>query len=93
VAWLGLARGAQQATDLSVAVDDAVGSNLYDARVKPRPHLTVARGVSEQALTDLRALAAEIELAWAVDRITLFRSYTERSGSKYEVLAQHELRG
>jgi 2'-5' RNA ligase len=95
VAWLRLAQGGEQVADLARATDEALGSDIYDDRVVPRPHLTVARGVTEQALNDLRKSqgAGGLDLGWKVDRITLFRSHTERSGSRYEALAQHTLRG
>jgi 2'-5' RNA ligase len=72
---------------LSLAVDDAIGSGIYDERNAPRPHLTVGRGVSDEALAHLRTLAAGLDIGWTVDRIVLFRSHTEAGGSRYEALA------
>ena len=76
---------------LSLDVDGALGSNTYDEKHAPRPHLTVARKVSETALSDIQAVASQITLGWSVDRLVLFRSHTDPAGSIYEMLASHDL--
>jgi 2'-5' RNA ligase len=87
VAWLRLARGGHDVAQLALALDDAIGSYTYNERNAPRPHLTVARGATARSLDDLRVAAASVGLTWPVDRIVLFRSYSERPGSRYEEVA------
>jgi 2'-5' RNA ligase len=91
VAWLRLARGSQEVQRLSLAIGDAIGRGIYDAVKAPLPHLTVARGIDGRVMSDLGTLAVEIQLAWTVDRIVLFRSHTEPSGSRYDVIASAQL--
>ena len=93
VAWLRLADGGHEVAQLSIDMDDAIGSQTYDARNAPRPHLTVARRVTEAALADLRSAARSIRLSWIVDRIVLFRSHTGPAGSRYEELTSSRLGG
>lgn len=90
VAWLRLAEGATEVTDLARRLDAAIGSNVFEG-TPPRPHLTVARGVDERALDDLRREPAGLHLGWRVDRVVLFRSYTDPRGSRYEELASAAL--
>ena len=91
VAWLRLADGGHDVAQLSIDVDEAIGSNIYDARNAPRPHLTLARRATEASLQDLRRAAASLELSWLVDRIVLFRSHTGPGGSRYESLLSERL--
>jgi len=91
VCWLRLAKGGHEVAQLSLDLDGAVGSNTYNANTGPRPHLTVARHVSASTLDDLRRLAAQVELGWTVDHVTLFRSHTDPGGSRYEELASATL--
>jgi 2'-5' RNA ligase len=44
-------------------------------------------------LRDLGAVAGDVRIAWSVNRIVLFRSHTERTGSRYEELCNASLRG
>ncbi len=87
VAWLRLASGGHPLAQLSLDLDNAIGSHTFDDKHAPRPHLTVARRVSEAALDDVRSVAAQITIGWTVDRLVLFRSQTDPAGSIYEVLA------
>lgn len=87
VAWLRLAQGGRELNGLAMDVDETIGSGTYDARKTPHPHLTVARGVTEAALADLRASASALNVTWTVDRVALFRSHTDPGGSRYEELA------
>jgi RNA 2',3'-cyclic 3'-phosphodiesterase len=91
VAWLRLAVGAQQVIRLSRAVDDAIGSSIY-AQADPHPHLTLARRVDEPLLAELRRAAPALERSWTVNRVVLFRSFTDPGGSRYEELHSVELR-
>jgi 2'-5' RNA ligase len=87
VAWLRLHRGAAETTSLAVDLDQALGSATYDDRRRPRPHLTVARGVDEALVGALRAWSLRAPpMSWTVDRLVLFRSHTGPSGSRYEAL-------
>ena len=92
VAWLRLSRGAHEVAQLALDIDRAIGSNVFTERTAPRPHLTVARHVSADALDDLRRVADETQISWRADRIVLFRSHTRASGSVYEVLTSVALR-
>ena len=91
VAWLRLADGRHEVAQLSIDVDDALASGTYDARHAPRPHLTVARRVDEQALSDLQRSTEGLRVSWVVDRIVLFRSHTGPGGSRYEALSSSKL--
>lgn len=91
VAWLELSSGAAETAALSLDVDRALGSGTYDDRHRPRPHLTVARNVTPDALAALRPVAAQNDIGWRVDRIVLFRSHTGPRGSRYEELAASPL--
>ena len=91
VAWLRLAEGGHHVAQLSLDLDNAIGSHTYDDTHAPRPHLTVARRVSQAALTDVQAVAAQITLGWTVDRLVLFRSHTDPAGSIYDELASVDL--
>jgi 2'-5' RNA ligase len=86
VLWLRLADGGHEVAQLSIEIDDAIGSGTYDAAKAPRPHVTLARRATEGALADLRAAAGSLRLEWKVDRIVLFRSHTGPGGSRYEEL-------
>jgi len=92
VAWLRLREGGRATADLALDLDVELDSRTYDDRRRPRPHLTVARGATDEALADLRTWAArEPPLAWLVDRIVLFRSHTDPGGSRYEELGSWPL--
>jgi len=87
VAWLRLADGGHEVAQLSLEVDEAIGSHTFDANRPPHPHLTVARRVGEAALRDLAAVSELMRLRWTVERIVLLRSHTDPGGSRYEELA------
>jgi 2'-5' RNA ligase len=91
VAWLRLAHGGHEVAQLSLDLDDALGSATYNDTVAPRPHLTVARHVTEACLADLRTVAAQVTLGWTVNQIVLFRSHTNPKGSIYEQLTSEPL--
>lgn len=93
VAWLRLADGGHEVAHLSLDIDEAIGSHTFDATHAPRPHLTVARRVSEAALVDLGTVADAIRLTWKVDQVVLFRSHTDPGGSRYEKVASVDLTG
>jgi RNA 2',3'-cyclic 3'-phosphodiesterase len=91
VAWLRVAEGYRHVARLSLDLDEAMASASY-AEMDPRPHLTLARGVTNELLEDLRATANELQLRWRVDNVALFRSHSGQQ-SRYEVLARHPLAG
>lgn len=88
VAWLRVADGFERASALSLELDQQMDSRAF-TKVPPRPHLTLARGVPEELLADLRKLSGHLELGWTVDNIVLFRSRSVAGGSYYEELARH----
>lgn len=90
VAWLRVAEGYDQAARLALALDAAIGANAF-AKVPPRPHLTLARGVTEALLADLRSGQPASHLGWPVDNLVLFRSHSAPGGSRYEELSRHPL--
>lgn len=87
VAWLRLSQGAHGVAQLALELDAAIGRHTYDSTHRPRPHLTVARHVTEAALEDIREAANTVQPAWLVDRIVLFRSHPDPGGSRYEELS------
>jgi 2'-5' RNA ligase len=91
VAWLRLSDGGHQIAQLSIALDNAIGRHTFDERHPPRPHLTVARRVSEAALNDFQTLASQVTFGWTVDRLVVLRSLTDPAGSIYEPLASFDL--
>ena len=91
VAWLRLNEGGHRMAQLSIDLDNAIGSHTFDDKHAPRPHLTVARGVSEAALTDIQTVAAQVTIGWTVDQLVLMRSHTDPKGSIYEPLFRTEL--
>jgi 2'-5' RNA ligase len=92
VCWLRLAEGGRETVQLALDLDDALGSAAYDAQRAPHPHLTLARGVEQATLEDVRRTSRGLDLRWTVDRIALFRSHTDPRGSRYEELHSQTLR-
>jgi 2'-5' RNA ligase len=86
VCWLRLKEGGRETAQLALDLDEALGSGTYDASHAPHPHLTLARGVDPATLEDVRHTATNLTLRWTADRLVLFRSYTDPSGSVYEEL-------
>ena len=91
VCWLRLVEGGRETSQLALDLDVALGSGTYDARHPPHPHLTLARGVDQATLDDVKSTSRGLDLRWTADRIVLFRSYTEPQGSRYEELASFPL--
>ncbi len=90
VAWLRLSAGTETVSSLSRAIDESIGSSIY-AVADPRPHLTLARGVDEPMLDQVRSQATQLRFEWTVGEVTLFRSYTDPHGSRYEALRAFRL--
>jgi 2'-5' RNA ligase len=93
VGWLRLADGGRETSQLALDLDEAIGSATYDSTHPPHPHLTLARGIDQATLDDIRSTARGLTLRWIADRVVLFRSYTEPHGSIYEELAAFDLAG
>ncbi|MDL2335440.1 MAG: 2'-5' RNA ligase family protein, partial [Chloroflexota bacterium] len=77
VCWLRLADGGHETAQLALDLDDELRSATYDAEHPPHPHLTLARGVDQATLDDVRSTARGLTLRWTADRLVLFRSYTD----------------
>src|SRR5512141_2988135 len=73
VCWLRLADGGHETAQLALDLDGEIGSATYDAAHAPHPHLTLARGVDQQTLDDVRATARSLTFDWVADRLVLFR--------------------
>jgi 2'-5' RNA ligase len=86
VLWVGIEDAGSNLARLAERIGTECG--LSDDRPL-HPHLTLARmkvpAAIAPAVDRFRPYALEEE-PFVVDRMTLFRSYTERSGSRYEVL-------
>jgi 2'-5' RNA ligase len=93
VCWLRLADGGHQTAQLALDLDAEIGSATYDATHAPHPHLTLARGVDQETLDDVRATARSLTFEWTADRLVLFRSFTDPHGSVYEELGAWPLTG
>ena len=91
VCWLRLSDGGRETAQLALDLDAEIGAASYDPAHPPHPHLTLARGVDELTLDDVRATAHGMSLRWTADRLVLFRSYTDPGGSIYEELAAFHL--
>jgi 2'-5' RNA ligase len=92
VAWLTVDEGYRETVALSLDVDTAISTRAYDDRRRPRPHLTVARGVDVAALAAVRDFAASLRFDWPTSEVVLFRSFTGAGGSRYEPLRTSHLR-
>ena len=91
VCWLRLASGGPETAAIALELDAQMGSATYDAARPPHPHLTLARGIDQATLDDVRAAARDLSLRWTADRLVVFRSYTDPKGSIYEQLASFPL--
>jgi 2'-5' RNA ligase len=96
VAWLGLPEGGPRVLELAAHARDACPTDLTTDPRGPRTtasaHLTVARRASAELIEALRlASAGPLEVAWTVDRVTLFRSHLGRGGALYEPLHEAAL--
>ncbi len=85
VAWLQVVVGSDQLARLAQQLDKRL-SGLRAGRINP-PHLTVARGVDDAALADLKQSRTASGIGWRVERIGLWRSHTAPRGVAYEEIA------
>lgn len=97
VAWLSLARGGRETTELADRLAELVRPmGVGDARGPrraPSAHLTVARNATPDLLADpLLAAAPDPPVTWQADRIILFRSHLRPGGSLYEQLHEATLK-
>jgi len=93
VLWAGLDDDAGGFARIAAALDEAMRPEFRPESRPFSPHLTVAR--SEPALVLPEAFAASpLEpVAFAVDRIVLFRSHLRRPAPRYECLGTFPLTG
>jgi RNA 2',3'-cyclic 3'-phosphodiesterase len=87
--WLGIRRGADDLIELARVLDATLVAAGWTIEPRPlSPHLTLARsdGVPAGAAIAERlvAAAAELDLAFPVDRIGLFESLTGGGPARYE---------
>ena len=91
VAWLQLARGREDAAQLALSLDDALGARSYERR-PPRPHLTLARRVTRPLLEEVHRVDTALRTAFELDRAVLFRSHSGPGSAEYEELSSFPLR-
>lgn len=85
VLWVGIEDAGSHLTGLA----DRIGTECGLSEDRPHPHLTLARMKVPAAVApavDRFRPYALAEEPFVIDLVTLYRSFTERSGSRYEVL-------
>ncbi|HEX2148778.1 MAG TPA: RNA 2',3'-cyclic phosphodiesterase [Actinomycetota bacterium] len=91
VLWVGVEDPEMRLSQMSGRIGRECG---LDEDRPLHPHLTLARmkvpAAIGPAVDRFRPFELERE-PFAIDRVTLYRSYTERTGSRYEVLHEWEL--
>ncbi|WP_316899126.1 RNA 2',3'-cyclic phosphodiesterase [Pseudodesulfovibrio indicus] len=97
VLWLGLAQGADQATGLASAIEDALAAVGVPREQKQfRPHLTLGR-VRKPGPGDWQPLLdAAAQTQWppfTVNRFTLYQSTLAPTGATHTALAEFALAG
>lgn len=94
--WLGMTEGASVLARIAERVADRTAALGYDLEPRPfRPHLTLARC---RVPIDLRrvitAIGSEpVGPAWEVDAVSVFESFREADGARYEERATIALPG
>lgn len=93
VVWLGLARGGEELSELSAALErrllPATGEG---SAVERRHHLTLARRAPRRLVGEVaEALRPLGLLTWRAERMQLVRSHLGRSGPLHERLLEAEL--
>lgn len=78
---------------LAAAIQDELEEAALPVdRREVQPHLTLVRPKGSRRLPDgLVDELPRVEASWTVDHVTLFRSYTEPEGARYEEVARVEL--
>ena len=96
--WLGVSEGEKMMEQLSLAVDDRLAGLGYKPEGRRfKAHLTLGRVRGPKNLAALgEALKAQADFVagpMEVDEVTLYSSYLERHGPRYEPLCHVELQG
>ena len=91
--WLGIRSGAEPLGRLAAALESTLGAAGWALESRAfRPHLTIARtdgvGAGSDAAQRLIAAAEELDLAFDIDRIVLYRSHLGRGPARYEALGE-----
>jgi len=94
VLWIGVARGAAQATELQRMVAERLEPLGVELDRRPfSPHLTLARWRTSRA-SDARSIRSEqigLVTRFSVDGVTLYHSLLSPRGSSYRALARARL--
>jgi RNA 2',3'-cyclic 3'-phosphodiesterase len=98
ILWLGVAQGTRELTQLSAAVDGAVGAltSLPAASTRDHPftpHLSVARLSAARDVARLAAALQTLDVRMQVRRLSLVRSRPGSAHARYEVIQDFELGG
>ena len=89
--WAGVGRGEQRLHQLAEVADERALDAGIPGEERPfRPHLTVSRCRPPVSVVDL-VDAGELEVAWRVAQLTLFRTVPGRGGVSYEPLESFSL--
>jgi RNA 2',3'-cyclic 3'-phosphodiesterase len=88
VLWLGASDVPDPMLGVIADLNTELGGEGFDLNPRPyRPHVTVARGV-----TDARELPELAPVQWAPEAFVLVRSILDKGGSSYELLESWSLR-
>jgi 2'-5' RNA ligase len=93
VLWLGLRDGAERLGALAADLEGRLTAAGWPPEGRPfAPHLTLARcdgaRLGPRTAATLIARAADLELDWLADRVTLFESHVGGGPARYEPLVE-----
>ncbi len=92
VLWVGVDGDGGALEALAGRVDEALGDAGFPPEDRPfRPHLTISRMRPEEDLRGVLGEAGALDVAMAVDRVTVFQSRLGRGGAQYRVVAEFPL--
>jgi 2'-5' RNA ligase len=90
VVWAGIDRGQQRLFQLAEVADErAMDVGIVGEERPFRPHLTLSRVRPQVSVTDL--IDEELDVAWRVDGLVLFRTLPGRGTVRYEPLETFSL--
>jgi 2'-5' RNA ligase len=90
VVWAGIDRGQQRLFQLAEVADErAMDVGIVGEERPFRPHLTLSRVRPQVSVTDL--IDEELDVAWRVDGLVLFRTLPARGTVRYEPLEMFSL--
>jgi 2'-5' RNA ligase len=88
VLWLGIDRGAEEATRVAAVCEEAAVSAGFEPEDRPcHPHVTLARVRPKQDVTGLVDRVPRFPLTQRVEAVTVYRSRLGPAGATYEVVA------